>query len=91
MQFADLKGSLNKSGKGLLELARGEREPLAAKLQTRDGCHVEPWVVMVQTINHAHELREQICSMLNALGVTPPDMDGWSYGETTEVLVPMPK
>ncbi len=75
----------------MLELARGEREPLAAKLQTRDGCHVEPWVVMVQTINHAHELREQICSMLNALGDTPPDMDDWSYGETTGALVPMPK
>jgi len=91
LQFADLKESLNKSGKGLLELARGEREPLAAKLQTRDGYHVEPWVVMVQIINHAHEHREQICSMLNALGITPPDMDGWSYGDATNALNPISK
>jgi uncharacterized damage-inducible protein DinB len=48
---------------------------------------VEPWVVIVQIINHATEHREQICSMLNALGITPPDMDGWAYGEATEALV----
>jgi len=45
----------------------------------------------VQVINHAHEHREQICSMLNALGVTPPDMDGWAFGEATGALVPISK
>jgi uncharacterized damage-inducible protein DinB len=29
---------------------------------------------MVQSINHATEHREQIKSMLSALGVTPPDI-----------------
>lgn len=83
--------SIRQSGEGLLSLARGERKPFAEKLQTRDEYHVEPWVIMVQVINHAHEHREQICSMLNALGVTPPDLDGWSYGDATGALVPMPK
>lgn len=91
LQFADLPDSLRTSGEGLLKLARGEQEPLATKLKTRDGYHVEPWVVMVQIINHAHEHREQICSMLNALGVTPPDMDGWSYGDAANGLIPISK
>lgn len=72
-------------------LARGEREPFASRLQTRDEYLVDPWVVMAQVINHAHEHREQICSMLNALGVAPPDMDGRNYGEAAGALIPISK
>ena len=53
------------------------------------GIYVEPWVVMVQIINHATEHREQIKSMLSALGVTPPDIDGWDYGVATNALIPI--
>jgi len=37
----------------------------------------------------ATEHREQISSMLSALDVTPPDLDGWAYGEVTHVLIPI--
>ena len=89
--FAELQESASKSGEGLLALARGEQKPLKSQLQTRDGYLVEPWVLMVQIINHATEHREQIKSMLSALGVTPPNIDGWDYGEATKALVPIPK
>ena len=91
VDFADLKESATQSGDGLLAVARGERKPLTHPLQTRDGYYVEPWVVMVQIINHATEHREQIKNMLSALGVTPPDIDGWDYGEATNTLVPISK
>jgi len=88
--FAELQESASISGEGLLALARDESsKPLKTQLQTTDGFFVEPWVVMVQVINHATEHREQICSMLSALGVTPPDLDGWSYGEATNALIPI--
>ena len=87
--FAELQESASISGEGLLALARGEQKPLKSQLQTRDGYYVEPWVLIVQIINHATEHREQICSMLSALGVTPPDLDGWSYGEVTNALIPV--
>ena len=74
---------------GLLALAKGQQEPLEARLKTRDGFYTEPWVVMLQVINHATEHREQIKSMLSALGVTPPDIDGWDYGLITNTLVPI--
>jgi len=78
------------SGAGLLALSRDERnKPMKAQLQTADGYFVEPWVVMLQAINHATEHRQQISSMLTALGVTPPDLDGWSYGEATDAFVPI--
>jgi uncharacterized damage-inducible protein DinB len=87
--FTELEESAKMSGEDLLALARGERKPLKSQFQTRDGYNVEPWVLMVQIINHATEHREQIKSMLSVLGVTPPDIDGWDYGEATNTLFPI--
>ena len=87
VDFAELRESATKSGEGLLALVRGEQKPFTTPLQTRDGYYVEPWVLMVQIINHATEHREQINSMMSTLGITPPDLDGWSYGEATRALV----
>ena len=87
--ITDLQESARISGEGLLSLVRDASSTFPkARLQTTDGYFVEPWVVMVQIINHATEHREQIKSMLSALGVTPPDMDGWDYGEATKALIP---
>lgn len=89
LAFADLQASSRISGEGLLALARGDKKSLDSRLQTTDGYYVDPWVVMLQVINHASEHREQICSMLSALGITSPDMDGWSFGEATNALIPI--
>lgn len=89
LEFADLAESAKRSGEQLLALAREESRLPATRLQTTDGYWVEPWVVMVQIINHATEHREQINSMLSALGVTPPELDGWSYGEAAKALTPI--
>jgi uncharacterized damage-inducible protein DinB len=87
--FEDVRQSVTASGEGLLALARDPSRIPTAQLQTRHGYGVEPWVLMVQAINHATEHREQINSMLSALGVTPPDLDGWTYGEVTHALIPI--
>jgi uncharacterized damage-inducible protein DinB len=92
LTFAELQEAVRISGEGLLALARDESNKFPkTRLQTRNGYYVEPWVVMVQVINHATEHREQINSMLSALGVTPPNLDGWAYGEVTNTLVPISK
>ncbi|MFN2143953.1 MAG: DinB family protein [Anaerolineales bacterium] len=92
LPFTTLEEVLQTSGEGLLDLVKEADHPqLQTRLRTKDGYAVEPWVVLLQAINHAGEHREQICSMLTALGVTPPDLDGWSYGEATGALVPVQK
>jgi uncharacterized damage-inducible protein DinB len=89
--FDELEESASSSGAGLLALARNESgQRLQTRLETTDGYFVEPWVVMIQVINHATEHREQIKSMLSALGAGPPDIDGWVFGEATNALVPKP-
>jgi len=86
--FDELEAAAATSGAGLLALVRGETEGMPAPLRTRDGYLVEPWVVLAQVINHATEHREQIKSMLTALGVTPPEIDGWDFGLAAGGLVP---
>ena len=87
--FAELEESARRSGEGLLALASGEQKQFKARLKTRDGYYTALWVVMLQVINHATEHREQIKSMMSALGVTPPDVDGWDYGIATNTMVPI--
>ena len=90
--LAELQQAASISGDGLVALAKDEPiNHLKTQLQTTDGYFVEPWVVIIQVINHATEHREQICSMLSALGVTPPVLDGWAYGEATNALIPITK
>ena len=84
-----MRASLTRSGLGFLEIARDESGSLPkSRVQTRDGSLVEPWVIMLQAINHATEHREQINSMLTALEVTPLDMDAWAYAEVTKAISP---
>ena len=89
LSFAELAESATASGEGLLALACGER--LETRLKTTDGYVVEPWVVMLQAINHATDHRRQISGMLRAMGVTPPRLDGWAFGEAGGALVPTSK
>jgi uncharacterized damage-inducible protein DinB len=92
LAFAELQESARVSGEKLLALARDESNQLPkAQLRTTDGYFVEPWVVMVQIINHATEHREQIKSMLSSLRVTPPDIDGWDYADVTKAMIPIAK
>ena len=91
LAFSELQESFRTSGEGLLTLAGDEHNFPQTRLQTRDGFYVEPWVVMVQIINHATEHREQIKSMLSAVRLTPPDIDGWDFGDVNQALIPISK
>ena len=84
--FGELQQAANASGEGLLALARDEASQSLKTAFQKDGYTIQPWVVMVQAIDHAAEHREQIKSMLTSLGVTPPRVDGWGYGRVTNGL-----
>ena len=76
--FDTLAEASQSSGAGYLTLARDGG--YVERVHTRSGYLVEPWVVIVQIINHATEHREQIKSLMTAMGVEPPDLSGWSHG-----------
>ncbi len=37
--------------------------------------------ILIQAINHATEHRAHVATILSQLGIEPPDLDGWTYGE----------
>jgi len=89
LDFAEVPAVTARSGEGLLALSRGDSEtPMQDSVRSRDGWLIEPWVVMLQVINHATEHREQVNAMLTAFGVTPLELDGWSYGEAAGAALP---
>jgi uncharacterized damage-inducible protein DinB len=88
LDFSGLSQAAAASGEGLLKLACGEGQQLPeTRIETTSGYWVDPWVVLVQSINHADEHREQVCSQLSALDLEPPALDGWTYGEASGALV----
>jgi uncharacterized damage-inducible protein DinB len=87
--WAEVAASAEHSGAALVAVLKDEASFPRTPLRTRDGHWVEPWVLIMQIINHATEHREQIKSMLSALGITPPNIDGWEFGWVTKAMVPV--
>jgi uncharacterized damage-inducible protein DinB len=44
---------------------------------------VRAGVMLAQALHHGNVHREQICAVLTALDLTPPDVSGWAYGRET--------
>ncbi len=76
--FDYLVASVRASARALPELARVRTGSTVAG---EPGEVIGAEVVLVQAINHSTEHRSQICTILTALGVTPPELDGWTWGE----------
>ncbi|MEX2029671.1 MAG: DinB family protein [Anaerolineales bacterium] len=87
--FAEMREAASIMGEGLTALARDESGgALQTQVHSKDGYTIDPWVLMLQIINHATEHREQVKSMLTALGVKPPRVDGWAFGRVSKALIP---
>ena len=85
--FSELREVLVKSGKVLAAWVLDTSSGLQSQIHLSDGYRVEPWVFIVQVINHATEHREQIKSILTGLGIEPPRIDGWMYARQENALI----
>lgn len=85
--IGELQQAASITGEGLLALVRDHSSKLLnTQIHSKDGYSIKSWGLLLQVINHATEHREQINSMLSALGVAPPRIDGWAYGRVTNAL-----
>ncbi len=53
-----------------------------------EGYDIDRTVVLVQAMDHSTEHRGQICTILTSIGVEPPALDGWTWGEDTGRIRP---
>ncbi len=88
LSFDQLAESSQRSGEALIALVeQADGDTVPPMLELPDGYSAEPWVILVQVIDHAAEHREQIKSMISALGITPPDTSGWDFGEAAKAFI----
>ena len=78
--LAQLKEAARYTGEGLLREAPRVQPSDTLSVQWEGKTNEFPAsIILVQAINHATEHRAHITTILTQQGVTPPDLDGWSY------------
>jgi hypothetical protein len=80
--WEDLRERVRQSSEGLIAIAEDFDASLVLRGIYRGEAYAIPAMVpMLQAINHATEHRVHIAVILTQLGVEPPTLDGWKYGE----------
>jgi uncharacterized damage-inducible protein DinB len=68
------------------ELLSQDTEVAGSEVNLGDGWRTLGAVLMAQAIHHAEDHRSQILSILGAHGLDVPDLDVWSYAESSGLL-----
>ena len=96
MSLAELRSVMSTNGPVWMALLAGEVDPEADVVERGDGWefHSPMGFRLAQVIHHGTDHRSQVCTALTSLGVTPPEIDLWAFGEATErtraVTLPAP-
>lgn len=66
-------------------LLAADPDPEAVVVERDDGVefHSKMGLRLAQVVHHGSDHRSQICTALTSLGLTPPDIDLWAYGDAT--------
>jgi uncharacterized damage-inducible protein DinB len=82
---AALRERAGRSGAALIAAARQETAGRILRGTWRGEPYALPVaIVLLQAINHATEHRAHVATILSQLGIVPPDLDGWAYGEAMD-------
>lgn len=80
--MATLRENARLFGEGLMAVAAGVTPARMAYSVEDDGQWAIPaGVVLTQVINHATEHRAHIMTILTQMGIQPPELDGWAFGD----------
>ena len=84
--LAELGTAISGNGAAWAELLARDIDPDAMVVRRRDDgseFHSALGIRFAQVIHHGTDHRSQICTALTNLGLTPPDIDVWSFGQAT--------
>ena len=83
--LAELRSAITTTGAAWMELLAGDLEPDTDMVEHGDGWdfHAPLGIRINQVIHHGTDHRSQICTALTSLGIEPPEIDLWAYGEAT--------
>jgi uncharacterized damage-inducible protein DinB len=83
--LADLRAAITANGVVWQDLLAGELDPEQDLLERGDGWefHQPAGLRLAQALHHGTDHRSQVCTALTHLGIEPPEIDLWAYGEAT--------
>lgn len=83
--LADLRAAIAANGAVWRDILAGDPDPEADLVERGDGWefHQPAGLRLAQAIHHGTDHRSQVCTALTSLGIEPPEIDLWAYGEAT--------
>jgi uncharacterized damage-inducible protein DinB len=84
MSVAELRGAAKEQGSAWSSvLAEGRDMSTVVVAHRKDGSegHAPLGIRLAQVIHHGTDHRSQICTGLTGLGIEPPEIDVWAFGE----------
>jgi uncharacterized damage-inducible protein DinB len=82
----ELRSAITTNGNAWMELLAAGPDGETDMVEHGDGWdfHSPLGFRLAQVIHHGTDHRSQICTALTSLGLTPPEIDLWAYGEATD-------
>ncbi|MGE5226542.1 MAG: DinB family protein [Planctomycetaceae bacterium] len=93
MDLAALRAAMEADGTGWAALLKQDLDPDVVLVRHRDdGSATEAplGIRLAQALHHGTDHRSQICTALTTLGVEPPSIDVWDFGDLDGRLVEFP-
>jgi uncharacterized damage-inducible protein DinB len=94
MGLSDLRDAMESHGAAWSAVLREDHDPGAVVIAHRgDGSegHAPLGIRLAQALHHGTDHRSQVCTGLTALGIVPPDIDVWDFGEQSGRVFDLPK
>ncbi len=93
MDLSALREAMASHGAAWARLLRDDPDPNAVVVRRRDDgseTHAPMGIRLAQVLHHGTDHRSQICTALTTIGVEPPAIDVWDYGEHDGRVIQIP-
>jgi uncharacterized damage-inducible protein DinB len=93
MDLPELRAAMERNGAAWSELLTQDLDPDTVQVRRHDDgseTHCPMGIRLAQALHHGTDHRSQICTALTTLGVEPPAIDLWGFGEEYGRVVEVP-
>ena len=93
MQLPELRAVMERNTAAWSRFLETDPDPDAVLVRRRDDgseTHAPIGIRLAQVIHHGTDHRSQVCTALTSLGIEPPYIDVWDYGEQAGRTVEVP-
>lgn len=93
MDLPELRAAMEGHGALWSQILAHDPDPDAILVGRNDDgseTHAATGIRLAQVVHHGTDHRSQICTALTALGIEPPGIDLWDYGEKSGRVVEVP-